>query len=454
MGATIGVVEELRAALRIATEAARTVMTAAEAENRELTPEERAAVDEKLTAARELKAKMDRAEQNDTRQAEIAALLAAGRAPAPVPAAATTKSLGTQWVESPAFEFFRAGRHRGLAAWASEAVELHAATLTEDPASGGKLLMPQQVPGILSIPVAPPRVAALFAQGTATTAAISYLVEKTEVNAAAAVAEGALKPESTLTFDSMTEAIRKVATWLPVSEEMLADVDQIRSYIDARLRLFVAIKMDDQVLNGSGVAPNMRGILQTPGLSGPIAAGASETNADAIFRALMTVLTTSFLMPDGIVMNPADWAGTVLAKTDTGEYYGPGMFAALPAPALWGVRVVPTPSITIGTGLVGAFGVGGQFWTRTGIVVQASNSHADYFVRNLVAIRAEQRALLTVYRPSAFCPTTGLKSGLAAPTVQGALGTPAVGFQGGGGQAAAPPAEPQTTPASARIRRG
>ena len=71
--------------------------------------------------------------------------------------------------------------------------------------------------------------------------------------------------------------------------------------------------------------------------------------------------------------------------------------------------------MTIATGLVGAFGTAGQFWTRSGIVVQASNSHSDFFVKNLVAIRAEQRGLLTVYRPSAFAKVTGLKTGLTAP---------------------------------------
>ena len=318
MGATIGTVDQLRAALRTATEAAQAVMTRAEAEGREFTEDERRSIDERLAEARALRDRMGRAEANDAAQAEIAALLAASRPPtaAAAPPAAGNQTLGTQWVESPAFEFFRQGRHRGLAAWASEAIELHAATLTEDPASGGKLVLPQQRPGIMPLPLAPPRVADLFASGTATAATISLLVEKTAVNAAAAVAEGGLKPESTLTFDSVTEAVRKVATWLPVSEEMLADVDQIRSYIDARLQLFVAIEMDRQALSGDGAAPNMRGILNTPGLSGPVAAGATETNADAIFRALMTVLGASFLMPDAIVMNPGGLGGLGARQDD------------------------------------------------------------------------------------------------------------------------------------------
>ena len=35
-------------------------------------------------------------------------------------------------------------------------------------------------------------------------------------------------------------------------------------------------------------------------------------------------------------------------------------------------------------------------------MVEASNSHSDYFQRNLTAIRAETRLALAVYRPEAF----------------------------------------------------
>jgi HK97 family phage major capsid protein len=424
-----GTVQRLRDALTTATELAAGVMKKADDDERELSAEERDEVDKALGEARSIKARLGRAEDNDKLQAEISALLTEGRKAIPASTASGTslavitgsgglKSAGQQWVESVAMEYFKQGRHRGLAAWQTDPVELMAATLTSDPASGGDLVQTQLQSGILPLPLQPPRVANLFAQGTTTSASITYLKETTATNAADAVAEGAAKPESTLIFDSIVEAVRKVATWLPVSEEMLADVDQIRSYIDARLMLFVAIAIDREVLSGSGVAPHMLGILTNTGLATTVAAGATEANADAIFRSLMTVLAESMLMPDGIVLHPADWAKAVLAKNSGGDYLAAGApYASLPAPTLWGLPVVATTAITQGTGLTGAFKAGGQFWRRSGITVQASNSHSDYFVKNLVAIRAEQRALLTVYRPKAFGKVTGLDSGIVAPVL-------------------------------------
>ena len=57
-----------------------------------------------------------------------------------------------------------------------------------------------------------------------------------------------------------------MATFLPVSDEMLEDVAQIRSYLDNRLRLFVQHAEEDQLLNGTGTAPAIRGSLNRVGI--------------------------------------------------------------------------------------------------------------------------------------------------------------------------------------------
>jgi HK97 family phage major capsid protein len=51
---------------------------------------------------------------------------------------------------------------------------------------------------------------------------------------------------------------------------------------------------------------------------------------------------------------------------------------------------------------VGAFGSAATIYRRGGLSVEASNSHADYFQKDLVAIRAQTRLALAVYRPEAF----------------------------------------------------
>jgi len=395
---------------------------AADAEDRVFTEEEQAALKAIQTSGLELKAKIARARGDSELVSALHALgpqkqVGNGQ---PGPLVRARMSLGQQFVAAPEYEFFKRGGHKTSAQWRSPSLELfesgasvhgvdlRGATLTEDPASGGALIQPQYLPGILPINFRRLVVADLLPSGTTDSNVVAYMREKLFTNAAAAVAEAGTKPESTLTFEAVQEALRKIAHWLPVTEEMLEDVAQIRSYIDARLRFGVQLTEEDELLNGTGVAPHILGLTKQTGLAAPIARAVGESNADAIFRQIMTVYATSFLMPDGIILNPADWATTVLTKAKDGSYLTAGPFAPIQSAQMWGLPVVVTPAQVAASAFVGAFQMGAQVFRKGGIRVEASNSHQDFFIKNLVAIRAEERLLLAVYRPGAFGAVTGL----------------------------------------------
>ena len=64
---------------------------------------------------------------------------------------------------------------------------------------------------------------------------------------------------------------------------------------------------------------------------------------------------------------------------------------------LWDLPVALSTTVGLGTAIVGGFAKAAQIARRGGVVVEATNSHDDYFTRDLVAIRCEQRqALLRV----------------------------------------------------------
>ncbi len=54
-----------------------------------------------------------------------------------------------------------------------------------------------------------------------------------------------------------------------------------------------------------------------------------------------------------------------------------------------------------GAPVVGAFRDGATLWRKGGLTVEASNSHSDYFRKDLTALRAEERIAGTVQRPKA-----------------------------------------------------
>jgi HK97 family phage major capsid protein len=384
-----------------------------------MTAEEKGAIQAVLDECSTIQGQLDAAQGDAAFLARISQFNGdvAGGAAAAAVTSMERRNIGQQFVHNADVQqFLRAGGHRRNGAWATPSVEcfgpLHATTLTEDPASGGKLIIPQYLPGIVSTLFKRLLVSDLMASGTATSNAIIYMVETAFTNAAATVAEGAAKPESALVFDQHTDPVSKIAHWLPVTEELLEDVAAIESYINARLTLGVQLAEEDQLLNGNGTPPNIMGVMNRPGLATAVvrngAATPPETNVDAVLRQITAIATTAFVYPDGVVMNPANWFTVATSKSTTGEYLGGGPFASLPNTSIWGTPVAVTPSIVANTALVGAFGTMSQVFRKGGIRIEASNSHQDFFIKNLVAIRAEERLALAVYRPGAFGKVTGL----------------------------------------------
>lgn len=329
----------------------------------------------------------------------------------------TTKSLGQQFVESGGYK-----RYLGLdsksSSWSTGAVELK--TLLAEGTSGSPgngyapIQTPTVLPGVVNIRFQPLTIADLFPQGTTSTPLIRYLVETAVTNAAAPTAEGALKPESALTLAKVDETLHKIATFLPVTDEILEDFEQAQSYIDNRLRLFVQISEEAQLLSGDGTGANLVGILNRSGLATSIVKGTApsvsgDNDMDVLLRQIVKIRTTAFLEPDAIILNPTDWQTIQLTKaTGTGVYFAGGPFVDPANQTLWGKKVVTTTAITQGTGLIGSFQQGGQIFRKGGLTVEASNSHADFFQRNQTAIRAEERLALAIYRPGAFGTVTGL----------------------------------------------
>lgn len=321
------------------------------------------------------------------------------------------RSIGQQFVAAKNYQDAVEGGLKGN--WSTGEIELKT-TLTEGTAGapgGGYQAAnsaPTLAPGIVDIRFRELTIADLFPAGTTNSPLIRYLVETAVTNAAAAVLEGGLKPESAIAFSKVDEVLHKLATFLPVSDEMLEDWAQAQSYIDARLILFVKIAEEAQLLTGDGAGANMVGVLNRPGLATPIVRGTasspgSDNDMDAIYRQITAIRVSSFLEPDSIVADPTAWQTIILSKaTGSGTYYAGGPFVGTAPATLWGKRVVVTPGMTAGSALVGAFAQGGQIFRKGGLTVEASNSHADFFQRNLTAIRAEERIGLAIYRPGAF----------------------------------------------------
>src|SRR5690606_37502172 len=116
--------------------------------------------------------------------------------------------------------------------------------------------------------------------------------------------------------------------------------------------------------------------------------------AEVIGEALVRQADAGYL-PNLIILNPMDWFRIQITKNNVeGEYIFGSPTMPVP-PALWGTQIIATPSMPEGKGM----SVDTAFVTvldREKAGVLLSNSHKDYFTRNLVAILGELRAGLEV----------------------------------------------------------
>ncbi|MFN7139725.1 MAG: phage major capsid protein, partial [Limisphaerales bacterium] len=250
-----------------------------------------------------------------------------------------------------------------------------------------------------------PTIAGLLPETETNARTIRYIREKSFTNSAAAVAENGTKPEASWDLEEIDEQVRKIAVIGRVTDEFVDDFPAVRDYVNNRLRFMVLGCEDDQLLNGNGEGVNLRGILNTPGIQ--TQAKGSDSNLDAIHKAITKVKTVGFLFPTAIAVHPEDWEILRLMRDDTANYYSGGPFAAVDN-VLWGLPVVKTTRIARGTALVGDFVRGGQIFRRQGLTFEMSNTDADNFSKNLITFRAETRLALAIYRPLAFCTVTGI----------------------------------------------
>ena len=261
--------------------------------------------------------------------------------------------------------------------------------------------------------------------------AVDYVRVTAKTNAAAAVAEatsaaaptigaalsapltlnagGGYKPESAMTFERVTAAVKTLAHWIPITKRAAADAGQVRTMVDVFLREGLADILDSQMLVGDGVGENFDGIMKAG--SGIQTVGSAGTDIDAIVDAIKAVRTVGRRSATAMVIHPNDWysTGFLLAKDAANGRYLIGDPTA-PADALktlWGLKVVISDSIAENTALVGDFRYA-VLWEREGVNVMVSDQHADFFTRNLLAILAEMRAAFGLLDPQAFCSVTAI----------------------------------------------
>ena len=249
-----------------------------------------------------------------------------------------------------------------------------------------------------------PVVADLIPQTPTDQAAVVYMEETTFTNNAATRLEGGQAGEGALAYTERSKAIREIATFMPVTEIQLEDVPVTQSLIDNRLMTMLDLVEEDQLLSGDDNAPNLAGFLTV--VSQSQAKGADPT-PDAIYKAMTKIRATGYAEPSAYVTHPNDWQDIRLLRTADGLYIWGNPSEAGPE-RIWGLPTVITTAMTENTGFLGDFQLYSEIFRKRGANIKVSDSHSDFFIKGKLAIRADKRLALAIYRATAFCKVTGI----------------------------------------------
>ncbi|MFB7843627.1 phage major capsid protein [Microbacterium sp. NPDC056052] len=427
--------EKMRAELK----AARDIAAKAESDGRDLTPDEVAQATTHIKAYEAAKVEFEKDKASADVKAALDAIgfdLGLERTPDGEKSKADTyrqptklKSIGQMFIESAEYKGlmgqFNGGMINEKARVQSQPMGVKALITGTSDTSGGAFVN-TDITGILELLGRRPlTIRDLISVRQTESDTVEFVQQTTQLSSAATVPEattaaaptapgtagalvpatgGGYKPEGTLAFQKVTATVKTIAEWVPATKRGLADAKQLRGLIDDELRADLAEEEEDQILNGDGSGENLTGILQTSGIQTQALATDMLTT---IRKAKTKVRTVGRVIPNGILMNPEDVEALDLSKpaSGDGQFYGPGPFANAGIPTVWGLPIVESEAIAVKTALVGDFSKA-VLWDREQASITATDSHADFFIRNLVAVLGEERVAFGVTRPKAFVKAT------------------------------------------------
>lgn len=275
------------------------------------------------------------------------------------------------------------------------------AALTNDGVGGtGDTSVPRQPEqrGMFTSPGRPLRLLEALPSRPTSRDSVQFVQLGVTGDAAEQIKEGDEKAEIEVEGTPQTANIVTIAAHTTASRQVLSDHSALQAAIDMLIRRKLLDRLEHQIVNGPGGEGRINGLRNQATVFVPTI---GTTPADIIGESLTRQADRGY-MPSLVLVNPLDWFRLQITKKaadDEGYIFGsPTM--PIP-PALWNTMVVSTASMPEGEAMT----IDTSFTTvldREEPSVLLSNSHKDYFTRNLILILGELRAGLEVLDTAAI----------------------------------------------------
>jgi HK97 family phage major capsid protein len=243
------------------------------------------------------------------------------------------------------------------------------------------------------------------------TPAITFIRHISTTGNAAPTPEGVLKNELVFNTDALTLPAVKLAGNSGLSYEIINDFEAFDRYAGVELQRQVIDQENQQLLTGSGTAPNMVGFFNTSGIlthDCSTDTGTGVTVWDSLNIALNLLRTGPALAVGNLwVFHPTDWNFIRRVK----DAYGRFLVSADPSDdqvnQAWGIDVFTDIWCPQGKGLLLDTTKFGYVGVREPMAVRIGYAGTD-FTQNILRFVAEERLTLCVTRPSAVCALTNI----------------------------------------------
>lgn len=227
----------------------------------------------------------------------------------------------------------------------------------------------------------------------------------TNETGATGIAEAAAKPEVVMEWEEDTAVVKKLAAWIPASMEILSDAPTLLGYVNTRLAYMLKVRETAQILYGNGLGPQMKGITLFSGIQ---TQGTVADDPAAVFAAAAGKVENVDGEANGVAQNPLDY-WLMAAERHSTQFDGAAIASvpfSTPSATVWDMPVIRTRAVPQNSAIVADWAMGATLFDRMLTTIRQSDSHDDYFVKNKVAILAEERVALAVHRPDFFVSCT------------------------------------------------
>ncbi len=287
--------------------------------------------------------------------------------------------------------------------------------------TGGDVPQAQRLEGINDIAEREAKSYALFPKLRTAANTIEWVYETGQDGTIDGTAEGAAKDQIDNDFVVTSVALVKRAAYFKVSTEMLDDVAFMEGWLRNKLIVRLFLDVDNQVLNGNGTAPNLKGVIDyaTAFAAGTFANAVDSANdADSLVVAANQIRLANHNGALTIMMHPSDVAALKLVKLSASDKrYVERLMMVGSQMSLDGIPIIENTNITAGDFLIGDFAKG-TIVEKSGIEIEIGLDGND-FTKNMRTILAEWRGQLFVQNND----TTAFVKGTFA-TTNAALETP------------------------------